>query len=127
MLPARGGGGGGKAVQVAPMNPMLKPPENKRLTLKYDLLLLSFAFNFNLRRYTEAVEMYCRADRWEHAHKAGSLLTVYRYSYRWCSPHHHPHSTCHSVNNVHTAGLGGLAPTPATSSNTSYTFDSRVD
>ena len=34
------------------MKPMLKPPGTKRLKLKYDKLLLSFAFEFNLRRCT---------------------------------------------------------------------------
>ena len=39
-------------MQVEPMNPTLKVPGAKRLNLKYDELLSSFAFNFNLRRYT---------------------------------------------------------------------------
>jgi len=43
----------GEAVQVEPMKPMLKAPGTKRLKLKYDILLSSFAFNFNLRRYTK--------------------------------------------------------------------------
>jgi hypothetical protein len=30
---------------------MLKPPGTKRFKLKCDILLLSFAFSFNLRRY----------------------------------------------------------------------------
>ena len=34
------------------MKPMLKAPGTKRLKLTYDELLSSFAFNFNLRRYT---------------------------------------------------------------------------
>ena len=33
------------------MKPMSKPPGTKRLKLKCDELLSSFAFNFNLRRY----------------------------------------------------------------------------
>jgi hypothetical protein len=38
------------------MKPMLKAPGTKRLKLKYDQPLSSFAFNFNFRRYTmEAV------------------------------------------------------------------------
>jgi len=41
-------------VQVDPTKPMLNPPGTKRLKLKYDELLQSFAFNFDLRRYTEA-------------------------------------------------------------------------
>jgi len=34
------------------MKPMLKAPGTKRLKLKYDELLPSFAIKFNLRRYT---------------------------------------------------------------------------
>ena len=41
----------GRAVQVDPIKPTLKAPGTKRLKLKYDKLLSSFAFNFNLRRY----------------------------------------------------------------------------
>jgi len=33
------------------MKPRFKAPGTKRLNLKYDELLSSFAFNFNLRRY----------------------------------------------------------------------------
>jgi len=41
----------GEAVQVEPIKPWLKAPGNKRLKLKYDKLLSSVAFNWNLRRY----------------------------------------------------------------------------
>jgi hypothetical protein len=41
----------GRAVQVDPIKPLLKLPETKRLNLKYDKPLASFAFKFNLRRY----------------------------------------------------------------------------
>jgi len=34
------------------MKPTLKAPGTKRLKLKYNILLSSFAFNCNLRRYT---------------------------------------------------------------------------
>jgi len=51
-LRVRGGGGHGRTVQVDPIKPTLKPPGTKRLKLKYDELLSSFAFNFNLRRCT---------------------------------------------------------------------------
>jgi len=34
------------------MKPMLKAPGTKRLKLKYDSLLSSFAINFNMRRYS---------------------------------------------------------------------------
>ena len=42
----------GRAVQVDPIKPKLKPPGTKRLKLKSDDSLSSFGFNFNLRRYT---------------------------------------------------------------------------
>ena len=40
-------------MKVDPMKPT-NAPGSKRLKLRYDELLSSFAFNFNLRRYTEA-------------------------------------------------------------------------
>jgi len=42
----------GEAVQVDPIKPTLTAPGTKRLKLKYDKPLSSFAFNFNLRRYS---------------------------------------------------------------------------
>jgi hypothetical protein len=48
----RGAGFHGRSVQVDPMKPTLKAPGTKRLKLEHDVLLSSFAFNFNLRRYT---------------------------------------------------------------------------
>ena len=42
----------GGAVQVEPTKSMLKAPGTKRLKLNYDILISSFAFSFNLRRYT---------------------------------------------------------------------------
>ena len=44
----------GRAVQVDPIKPTLKAPGTKRLKVTHDKLLSSFAFNFNLRRYTPA-------------------------------------------------------------------------
>ena len=44
----------GRAVQVEPIKPKLKPPGAERLKLKCDILLTIFAFKFNLRRYTWA-------------------------------------------------------------------------
>ena len=41
----------GRAVQVDPFKPTLKAPGTKRLKLKHDKLVSSFAFIFNLRRY----------------------------------------------------------------------------
>jgi hypothetical protein len=40
----------GRAVQVDPIKPTLKAPGTKRLKLKDDRLLSSFAFKFELRR-----------------------------------------------------------------------------
>jgi len=45
--------GRGRALQVDPVKPMLKPPGTKRLSLKYDILLSSRAFIMYLRRYNE--------------------------------------------------------------------------
>jgi hypothetical protein len=42
-------------VQVDRIKPKLKPPGTKRLKLKCDGLLLSFAFKCNLRRYTKVI------------------------------------------------------------------------
>ena len=47
-----GGAGNGEAMQVEPMTSKLKAPGTKRLKLKYDNLLSSFAFNIELRLYT---------------------------------------------------------------------------
>jgi len=46
--------GHGRAVQVDPVKPTLKAPGTNLLTLKCDEPLSSFAFKFNLRRYTMA-------------------------------------------------------------------------
>jgi hypothetical protein len=48
----RSGSSRGKPVQVDPIKPKLKPPGTKRLKLNCDEPLSSFAFKFNLRRYT---------------------------------------------------------------------------
>jgi len=49
----------GKAVPDEPMKPVLKAPGSKRLKPKYDEPLSSFAFNFNLRRYTRGPARPC--------------------------------------------------------------------
>jgi len=41
----------GRAMQVDPMKPKLKPPRTKRLKLEYDGLLSEFGFKFNLRKF----------------------------------------------------------------------------
>ena len=38
-------------MQIDPIKPKLRPPETKRLKLKYDGLLSNFGFKFNVRRY----------------------------------------------------------------------------
>ena len=40
-------------MQLDPIKPMLKPPGTKHLKLEYDELLSSFAFKFNLHRFTK--------------------------------------------------------------------------
>ena len=50
-----GGRAPGRMVHVDPLKLTLKAPGSKRLKLKYDLLLSSVAFNFNLHRYTLAI------------------------------------------------------------------------
>ena len=42
-------------MQVDPIKPMLKAPGTERLKLEYDELLSTFAFKFNLRRYTKVI------------------------------------------------------------------------
>ena len=44
----------GRVVQVEPIKPMLKAPGTKRLKLLYEEPPSSFAFEFNLRRYSLA-------------------------------------------------------------------------
>ena len=44
----------GRAVQVHPIEPSLKPPGTKRLKLEHDEVLSSFALKSNLRRYSPA-------------------------------------------------------------------------
>jgi len=50
----------GKVVQVDPIKPTLKLPGPKRLKLEHDVLLSSFAFKLNLRRYTAEWLMFRR-------------------------------------------------------------------
>jgi hypothetical protein len=44
----------GRAVQVDPINPALKGAGTKRLKVKCDILLSTFPFHFDLRRYSWA-------------------------------------------------------------------------
>jgi hypothetical protein len=50
-------------VQVDPIKPTSKAPLSERLKLEHEKLLSSFAFNFNLRRYTVAVGNAAAADK----------------------------------------------------------------
>ena len=68
-----------KAVQVDPIKPTLKAPGTKRLKLKHDKVLSSFAFKFNLRRYNPAMRT-CDAVQ-ARLDKAGSTHIVYRYTH----------------------------------------------
>ena len=45
----------GRPAQVDPIKPTMKAPGTKLLKLDFDELLSSFAFKFDLRRYTKAV------------------------------------------------------------------------
>jgi hypothetical protein len=47
-------------VQVQPVQFMLKAHETNRLTLNCDEVLSSFAFNFNLRRYSKDLHLVRR-------------------------------------------------------------------
>jgi len=53
-------GSQGRAVQVEPMKPVLKATGTILLTLRYDDLLSSFAFNFKLRRHTKGGDHFHR-------------------------------------------------------------------
>ena len=60
-------------MQVDPCRPTLKAPITKRLKLKYDELLSSFAFNFNLRRYTMSTTRWLEHHSKRLAKVKGSL------------------------------------------------------
>jgi hypothetical protein len=53
----------GRAVQVDPMNPKLKPPRTKRLKVKYDKSLFNFASNLLSNSTCAATPCACRAPR----------------------------------------------------------------
>ena len=64
----------GRAVLVDPIKPTLKAPGTKRLTLRYDKLLSTFAFKSNLRRFIKAVKSCISANRdWIPPEGKGSL------------------------------------------------------
>ena len=55
--------GHGRAVQVDPVKPILKPTGTERLKLNSDVPLSPFAFKFNLRRYTTAASRTASSSR----------------------------------------------------------------
>jgi hypothetical protein len=62
------------------MNPTLKAPGSKRLKLKYNKLLSSFAFKFNLHRYTKVATQFNQ--------DAAAVLLEEVGPGRYCSPRH---------------------------------------
>jgi hypothetical protein len=64
-------------VQVDPIKPTLRPPGTKRLKLKYDKPLSSFAYNFNSRRYTKQYLW----DTRDHLHRMLKTVNVARGSF----------------------------------------------
>jgi hypothetical protein len=70
----------GRAMQVEPMEPILKAPGTGHLKLTYDTRLLSFAFNFNLRRYCLAWRDLAYWSLWRFPHLAvGTNITSNEY------------------------------------------------
>jgi len=64
----------GRAVQVDPIKPKLKPPGTKLLKLKIDILLLTSAFKFNLRRYASGGSWSWPSRRPTSAHRLAPLV-----------------------------------------------------
>jgi len=98
----------GKAVEVEPMKSMLKSSGTNSLNVTYDKLLPSFAFTFDLRRYTSAsaaptCTWCCACPPWATCSASGcassppsstagrAAYVIHRIVYR-CSPRHPPHS-----------------------------------
>jgi hypothetical protein len=69
-------------VQVDPIKPMLKAPGTKRLKLKHDKTLSSFAFNFNLRRYSKGLVVASASGRvtWAGAYTRPLLISTWAVS-----------------------------------------------
>jgi hypothetical protein len=53
----------GRAVQVDPMKPKLKPPGTRRLKVKCQIMISTFAFKFKLRRYMKELAWACKHDK----------------------------------------------------------------
>jgi len=79
---ARGGGPQGVAVQVDPIKPTLKTPGTMRLRLIYGELLSSFAFKFNLCRYSKGfrpqIDSYSAFCDNDHSTSTGLEATLQR-------------------------------------------------
>jgi len=77
-----GGSGGarGRAAQVDPIKPTLKPRGTDRLKLKYDVPLLNFAFKSNLRRYNRGARKLQRRRLRRCTRRCGQGLTLVRIS-----------------------------------------------
>ena len=67
----------GGAVQVDPMRPEFKAPGTNLLTLEYDEPLSTFAFKFNLRRYTAATS----TARQGAGAEGGTLPSCHRHAF----------------------------------------------
>ena len=57
----------GRAVQLDPIEPILKAHGTNRLELQHEKMLSSFPFNFNLRRYNMGVSSRDNMPRDDHA------------------------------------------------------------
>jgi hypothetical protein len=64
----------GRAVQVDPIKPLLKPPGTKQLKVKYYKFLSSFAFKFNLRRFSWGRRSPTAASRITRRRRQGLTL-----------------------------------------------------
>jgi hypothetical protein len=62
-------------VQVEPIKPTLKAPGSKRLKLKYDKPHSSFAFKFNLRRYTLGLALQLQLPPADVIHRLAGAYT----------------------------------------------------
>jgi len=96
----------GKAVQVDPMKPTLKPPGTKRSKLRCDKLLSTSAFKFKLRRYS--VEVLCNPEcdngacgRRQALFKAKVASPAYIASQAAVRPAPAPHYLFYLLFNVH--------------------------
>ena len=85
-------------MQVDPSTPTLKAPGIERLKLNYDKVLTSFAFKFNLRRYTAVEEINLHShfrepgvETYMREALAAAVLDEVGPA-RYCLPRHRQHS-----------------------------------